>query len=151
MPRKQGSTALKLLLVEEDGSDREVMLSAIRDVADVEMVLKADGGQALAYLGDFRPDQSHDLPAVIFLDLIMPTATGFDVLRELKRDAHARRIPTIVFTSSHREVDIYLSYQPGANAYVVKPDDPAKFWSVVRMSAEFWLHTNVRPPRGELV
>lgn len=41
---------LKLLLVEDSAADLEVMLSAIRQVGNVDVVVKTDGQQALEYL-----------------------------------------------------------------------------------------------------
>jgi CheY-like chemotaxis protein len=42
---------------------------------------------------------SDDPPDVVFLDLVMPELTGFEVLGRLRADAATRRLPVVVTTS----------------------------------------------------
>lgn len=135
-----------LLLVEDDADHRQRMLGAIAEVSTVDVVSKVDGSSALEYLQQFNPKTS-GAPAAIFLDLSMPCVSGFDVLRQLRHHADACHIPVLVFTESEREVDVYLSYHLGANAYVVKPRDPEEFKRTISLATSFWLNTNVRSPR----
>ena len=50
------------------------------------------GVEALSLARTERPD-------VIFLDLLMPDMTGFEILKRLKSDAETRNIPVIIHTS----------------------------------------------------
>ncbi|MDP8934230.1 MAG: hypothetical protein M3N42_08810 [Cyanobacteriota bacterium] len=43
-------------------------------------------------------------PIAIFIDIMMPDLTGFEVLEELKCDRATCQIPAIVITSKHLEI-----------------------------------------------
>ncbi len=135
----------KLLLVEDDPGEREVMVEAIRSVSDAEVIVASDGREALDWLRRNGPD-THRAPAAVFLDLGMPNVDGLEVLREFHRLADAGRVPVVVFTAASGQADVYLGYHLGAKAFVVKPPTPAKLREVARVAAAFWLHNNVRPP-----
>jgi len=80
------------------------------------------------------------------LDLKMPGVDGFEVLRQLKTAPVLKRLPVIVLTSSREEGDRALSYDLGANSYLVKPVSFEGFLDVVRQVDEYWLMLNVAPP-----
>jgi CheY-like chemotaxis protein len=61
------------------------------------------------------------MPAVVLLDLKMPRATGFDVLRWIRAHPEAGNIPIIVFSGSELQDDIRQAYAVGADSYLVKP------------------------------
>lgn len=136
----------RLLLVEDDQTHRDLFLEAIHQLEDIEVSVAQSGQDAVRQLKELELGGARTAPAVVFLDLSMPGLTGFDVLRELRDIAAARRTPVVVFTASDRDVDVYLTYRLGANAFVVKPGDPEGFKQVVTLAAQFWLHTNVLPP-----
>jgi len=59
-----------------------------------------------------------------------------------------KRIPVIILTSSREEGDRALSYDYGANSYLVKPVTFDGFLKVVRQIEQYWLLLNVGPPLG---
>lgn len=60
-----------------------------------------------------------------------------------------RSIPVLVFSSSDAEIDIVKSYALGANCYVPKPFELARFNEMVGSIVHFWLHTALLPkPRA---
>ncbi|MGZ6840219.1 MAG: response regulator, partial [Frankiaceae bacterium] len=58
---------------------------------------------------------------LVLLDLRLPRVDGLDVLRALRADDRTRRLPVVVLTSSHAEIDVVRAYDLGANSYVTKP------------------------------
>jgi CheY-like chemotaxis protein len=84
------------------------------------------------------PHTQAKVPAIIILDLYLPGKTGFEVLAELERDADLKFIPAVVLTRSEKRADVNRCYELGANAYVVKPKDPASFVTLVKAMIEFW-------------
>src|SRR5262249_50353725 len=61
-------------------------------------------------------------PSAITLDIGLPGLSGWDVLKELKRDAATRSIPVVIVSiSDNRELGVTL----GADDYFVKPVDRA--------------------------
>ena len=83
---------------------------------------------------------------LILLDLKLPGLDGFEVLRQVKATAVLKRLPVIILTSSKDEGDRILSYDSGANSYLVKPVSFEGFLSVVRHIKGYWLSLNVEPP-----
>ncbi len=134
----------KLLLVDDDRVDRSLFVDALAGMEDVEVVVTGDGRQGLEYLRRNGPN-TLEAPSVVFLDLGMPNVNGFELLREFHRQADAHRVPIVVFTSSQAEADVYLSYEFGANAFVVKPQEPGRLQQIAKAAAAFWLNSNVVP------
>jgi DNA-binding response OmpR family regulator len=83
----------------------------------------------------------------VLLDLKLPKVDGLQVLKILREDAHTRRLPVVVLSSSSEERDIVQSYELGANSYVRKPVDFAEFSEAVRQLAIYWLDLNEPSPR----
>jgi CheY-like chemotaxis protein len=139
----------RILLVEDNPSDRELTLTALegQNLAN-EVVSVNDGEEALDYLykkGRFAqlPDGN---PACVLLDLKMPKVDGLEVLRQMKGDPHLKLIPVIMLTSSREERDLVDSYNLGVNAYVVKPVDFHEFLDAIKNLGVFWGILNEPPP-----
>ena len=81
-------------------------------------VLKATDG--IAALGRAREDG----PALAVLDVMMPGMSGLEVCRTLKADPKTARMPIIILTARHEEVDRVLGFEFGADDYVLKPFSP---------------------------
>lgn len=139
----------RILLVEDDLNDVELMLTALEKFnLRNEVVVVNDGEEALEYLnrsGKFKL-RSTDHPVVVFLDLKMPKVNGLDVLSQMKTDGELKMIPVIVITSSREEPDIKKAYKLGVNAYVVKPVDFQQFMDAISQVGLFWAVVNEPPP-----
>lgn len=141
--------------------DIELTLDAFRDGHLQNQIDVATSGQAaldhLAQRCGVGPDgQIRPYPGLILLDLKMPGIDGFEVLRRIKADPILRRIPVVVLTSSLEEGDRALSYDCGANSYLVKPLNFEGFRAVVHSIEDYWLSLNVgapmmvrEPPKGD--
>lgn len=142
-----------ILLVEDNRMDVELTLDAFREVRlghRVEVV--GNGQQALDYLrgrADYADRQRFPLPDLILLDLKMPGIDGFEVLRQIKAEPRLKRIPVVVLTSSMEEDDRALSYDVGANSYLLKPLYFEGFLGVIRTIQEYWLRLNIGPPQSD--
>ena len=89
------------------------------------------------------------MPGLILLDLKLPGIDGFEVLRQVKSTPILKRVPVVVLTSSKEEGDRALSYDRGANSYIVKPVSFEGFLGVVRQIDGYWLSLNVAAPKEE--
>jgi two-component system chemotaxis response regulator CheY len=67
--------------------------------------------------------QSFDL---ILVDVNMPKMDGYTFLSQLRRIPELRSVPAIMISTQAQEVDRTRAYAVGANAYIVKPVDPAE-------------------------
>lgn len=63
----------------------------------------------------------YQLPALILLDLKMPRATGFELLRWIRQHPEIGAIPVVVLSGSELQDDIRRAYEGGADSYLVKP------------------------------
>jgi CheY-like chemotaxis protein len=130
--------------------DVELTLDAFREARLSNTVQVARTGQdALDYLfcrGQYTGRESQLLPDLVLLDLKMPGIDGFEVLRQIKSTTGLKRLPVIILTSSKEEGDRAMSYDNGANSYLVKPVSFEGFLDVVRTIGDYWLTLNMGPP-----
>ena len=124
-----------ILLVEDNPDDQMLTIRALEknNIAN-EIVLAADGQEALDYLFAEGPYQDRDAssqPEVVLLDLKLPKIDGMEVLKRMRADERTRRITVVVLTSSDEELDILTSYDNGANSYIRKPVDFTEFTEAV--------------------
>lgn len=139
-----------ILLIEDNRMDIELTLDAFRERRLNNAIHVAPGGQeGLDYLlghGEFADRDRFPLPDLILLDLKMPVIDGHEVLQQIKQFPVLKRIPVIILSSSKEEGDRALTYDNGANSYLVKPVSFDGFLDVVQHIDTYWLSVNVPPP-----
>ena len=111
-----------MLLVEDDASLREVTELVLQS-ASLRVVSEADGKAAL--------ERFSREPAVslVVLDLMLPSLSGFDVCREIRRHS---RVPILMLTAKTDTSDLVAGLELGADDYVTKPFKPAELVARVR-------------------
>lgn len=139
-----------ILLVEDNPSDAEMAIRALRKNHVINTVLHLQNGEeALHYLfaeGEYKGRNIDDVPKVILLDLKMPKIDGLEVLRKIKSDPRTNFIPVVLLTSSKEERDILDGYKFGVNSYIVKPVEFENFVKAVKEIGFYWLLLN-QPPK----
>lgn len=144
------SEAVEILLVEDNGSDAELALHALKKSKLANSICHVhDGEEALDFLfcrGKFQNRHFEGAPNLVLLDLKLPKVDGLQVLQTLKSDPRTKPIPVIILTSSKEERDLVNSYQLGVNSYIQKPVDFSQFQEVVRHLGMYWLLMNSKPP-----
>ena len=139
---------LQILLVEDSPADAELTMDALRESHLVNRVQWAkDGAEALDILfgnGIESAAESQRLKLVL-LDLRLPRIDGLDVLRALRADPRTHRLPVVVLTSSHEEIDLVRAYDLGANSYLVKPVEAEAFMKAVAELGLYWMLLNKVP------
>lgn len=147
-------TTKTILLVEDEPNDVIFFEHMIKKAAIANpLQITRDGVEALNYLkgtDKFADREIYPLPCLIILDLKLPRATGFEVLKYIREHPVLRRLIAVVLTSSASEEDIAKAYELGANAYLVKPSNSTQLADIVQSIKHFWLTHNHPPPlRGE--
>jgi two-component system response regulator len=120
-----------ILLVEDQAGDVELAVRAARKSnPHNEVVVARDGVEALDYLlgtGRYAGQEPKTAPDLILLDLKLPRIDGLAVLRRLRAEERTRHIPIVVLTGTREERAVVSSHDLGANRFIVKPVDVAKF------------------------
>ena len=141
-----------ILLVEDNSSDEELTLRALRKAKIAnDVVVVRDGAEALDLLfarGAYADRNVTELPQVVLLDLNLPKIGGLEVLRAIRGDERTRALPVVILTSSNEEKDLVEGYRLGVNSYVVKPVSFAQFSDAVSQLGLYWLLLNRAPPRA---
>jgi DNA-binding response OmpR family regulator len=110
-----------VLVVDDEPMVREVV-GRYLSVNGYVVCEAADGPAAVTALTDFKPD-------LVVLDVMLPTASGFDILREIR--SHGE-LPVILLTARVEESDRVLGLELGADDYVLKPFSPRELVARVR-------------------
>ena len=112
----------QVLIVEDDPAAREMLASALR-MTGYQVRTAEDGLGGLRLLEAYNPD-------VVVLDLMLPIATGFEVLHEIRSSATTRRTPVIAISGLERAVQLAKA-NPEFFATLPKPFEPETLVRVV--------------------
>jgi CheY-like chemotaxis protein len=110
----------KVMVVDDDGAVR-VVVKALLEREGWRVTDLADGAEAVKRL-ESDPDFS-----MIVLDLGLPGLDGREVLRRIRGSVRTSAIPVVVLTGSEDPDAETELLREGADDYVRKPLDPAKF------------------------
>jgi len=113
----------RILVVDDNRLIRMLIAAALRPL-DCEIVEAVDGAQAIELAMQCEPD-------LILLDVVMPNASGFEVLTHLRDDPAGPTCPIVMLTTSSRDTDIDNALDHGANGYIVKPFEHAELRETV--------------------
>jgi CheY-like chemotaxis protein len=141
-----------ILLVEDNPADIKITQRALKESGlEVELVVVRDGEEAVDYLlrrGPHASPTDWREPALVLLDLNLPRMTGREVLERIRGTPELRAVPVIVLTTSRRHEDVQQMYASGANTYIEKPQDFARFVQVLQSIQQYWLDTALLPSRS---
>jgi CheY-like chemotaxis protein len=108
--------------VEDNPDDRELLLRQLRKSGmDSHVKFISNGQEALDFL--VRPEAARlaDELIAIFLDLKLPSLSGLELLRRLRRQPYLQETPVIVMTSSNDPNDLEECRRLKVTNYVSKP------------------------------
>lgn len=122
---------VKILVIEDDENDLELMTSAFRRQGIANPLVAAkDGAEGLDLLYQDSMAGGHGF-SLIVLDLTLPRIDGREVLKRIWEDKRLRQIPVIVLSESRSDVDLINSYKTGAVAFLRKPINPLDFLGAI--------------------
>jgi CheY-like chemotaxis protein len=87
--------------------------------------------QAQAFLEKRPPFEDAPTPDLVFLDLNMPIAPGYQLLPIIRGDAELKHIKVAIFTSSENSADVRRCRDLGADDYILKPSDWPEWKSAI--------------------
>jgi two-component system LytT family response regulator len=113
--------SIRTLIVDDERLAREKIRALLADDAAIDVVGEcANGADAIAAVRRHKPD-------LLFLDVEMPGANGFQVLQRLRGE----RLPLVVFITAHDEYAV-RAFEVEAIDYVMKPFDRRRFADALR-------------------
>jgi len=109
----------RILIIEDNYANLEL----------AEYLLNAFGHKTFAARDGAEGVRSarRERPDLIICDLQMPVMNGYEVVRELKRDASLAHIPVIAVTALSMPGDREHVLSAGFQGYLAKPIDPESF------------------------
>ncbi len=109
----------KILIADDESHIRLLMEQALEDLEDegVELLTAKNGEDALEQIKSAHPN-------LVFLDVMMPKMSGFDVCHQVKKVLGMNDIYIIMLTAKGQEFDKQKGEEVGADLYLTKPFDP---------------------------
>ena len=113
-------TAPRRVLVADDEPHIGHIIRLKLEQGPYQVVLVSDGREALEHLQGTEPID------LVLLDIMMPHASGLEVLAEAKRMPHRRDTPVIILTAKGQDADRRQAMELGAVDFFTKPFSPKK-------------------------
>jgi DNA-binding response OmpR family regulator len=120
-----GKPPRKALVVEDDGDIGQLLVFILEREGFLVTLLR-DGGQALARIAQGDP------PQLMILDVMLPHATGHEILGAVRGHELWKTVPVVMLTAKSQEADIVRALDGGANDYMLKPFQPAELKARIR-------------------
>ncbi len=108
-----------ILIVDDEPHLRTLIHQTLEELEDegVELLTASNGEEALATIEAVKPN-------LVFLDVMMPKLSGFDVCQRTKQDLGLTGVYIVLLTAKGQEFDRQRGQEVGADLYMTKPFDP---------------------------
>ena len=114
---------IKCLVIDDEKLARDLMLEYIEDIPEIRVIGECSKGKdAVKMINDLKPH-------LIFLDVQMPSMTGFDVLDAISHE------PYVIFSTAYDQYAIQ-AFEKNAVDYLLKPVDQERFKKAVSRAIE---------------
>ena len=109
----------KILIVDDEPFIRTLLEETLEEFEDegTELLVAKNGAEGWELTQKEHPD-------LIFLDVMMPKMSGYEVCQRIKNNHALSDIYVIVLTAKGQEVDRERGEEVGADEYITKPFDP---------------------------
>jgi signal transduction histidine kinase len=117
------------VLLADDNVDFVNSLGQLLAARGHEVRIAYDGAEAIEVAREFNPD-------IAFLDIGMPKVHGYDVARQLRRDAATADCLLVAVTGWGQEGDRAQAREAGFDRHLVKPVDPVEIEAILEASPD---------------
>ena len=112
---EQDKSEKPLIMIVDDDSDCRTMVKTILVSNGFEVEECSGGPDALKRLETVRP-------ALVFMDIMMPEMSGYEVVVRMKQHLDTQNIPIIMLTAKGDPEDLITGYKEyGVDYYIPKP------------------------------
>jgi signal transduction histidine kinase len=112
------------VVVADDNTDSAESLALLLRMAGAEVKTAHDGEEALEVMAEFHPE-------VAFIDIGMPSMSGYDVAMKARRSSWGDGLVLIAVTGWGQSEDKRLSREAGFDIHLVKPVSAAQLHSLL--------------------
>ena len=119
-PAAQRSLSRGRILIADDEPHIRRILQTLLEMAGFDVDLRQDGTDALEAV------QGTDHYDLILLDIMMPGATGLEVLEKIRSMEARKSTPVVILTAKGQDADRQAAFSLGANDFLTKPFSPKK-------------------------
>lgn len=116
---------MKTILLIEDNNEIRENTCELLELEGYKVLLAENGKTGLALA-------KQEKPHLIVCDILMPEASGYDVVRGLKADPEISAIPFIFLTASAEKKEVEAGLGMGAMDYIQKPFEPQELFEAIR-------------------
>ena len=108
-----------ILIADDEAHLRSLLHQTLEELEDegVELLMASNGEEALATIESVKPN-------LVFLDVMMPKLSGFDVCQRAKKVLGLDQVYIVLLTAKGQEFDRQKGQEVGADLYMTKPFDP---------------------------
>ena len=121
-----GPGAAPTALIVDDEAPILTLLRYNLEKAGWRVLEASDGQEGLTVAREEHPD-------IVVLDWMLPSLSGLEICRRLRRDAELAATPIVMLTARSEEADRVRGLELGADDYLAKPFSPAEL--LARMQA----------------
>lgn len=122
-PRPPAQTGLRALVVDDSATIVAVLRKMLRQ-NHYEVVDASDAETGLELARAQRPD-------IVFLDIVLPGMSGFDALRQLRRDPLTATVPVIMISGNAQATEQFYVQRIGADDFLRKPFSRSEVFAAV--------------------
>jgi len=120
----QGSTGLRVLLVDDSRTMRESARNLLEDCG-CQLTLASNGFEALCQVAVLRPH-------LVFMDIAMPELDGFQACALIRASARHGATPVVLVSANDGRLDRARAELAGAQRYILKPFRKADLLAALR-------------------
>lgn len=123
----------KVLIVDDEPHIRILLEQTLEELEEegVELLIAENGEKALYLI-------KKEKPQLVFLDVMMPKMSGFEVCKTVKQELFMQDVYIIMLTAKGQEFDKQKGNEVGADLYMTKPFDPdevlEKSWEILGLN-----------------
>ena len=112
------------LIVEDVQTDLMILTSYLENLG-WRVISAVNGEEALTYLSSNTPD-------IVFLDVVLPGRSGFEICRVIKSQIDTQKIPVVMCSTKNTDMDRFWGLKQGADLYLAKPVNRHDFVEVLQ-------------------
>ena len=119
--------AKRILTIDDSKTIRDMLLLTLNE-AGFEVLQAVDGLDGLDVLDKERVD-------VVVTDINMPRMDGYEVIRQMRKNAVHKSTPILVLTTESESAKRNIAREAGATGWMVKPFDPDRLVATINKVA----------------